>query len=132
MEKLLNSLSNFKIAPLERTDDNNLTPESRKRALESIRQYISNTGCLNISELSKELELSRPTVRILANEILDELRDEAEPKILAQIKWHQDIATTLGKDPEAFTEKQIKVLKFHSTMLGKITLLQRALRRSKG
>lgn len=128
----IQEISLIKITPDERTKDGNLTQEGKKRALDEIRKYISNYGYMNVSELSGLLGLSRQTTRTLVNEVLDELREEEGPQLLAQIKWHQDVAATLGQDPEAFTEKQIKVLKFQSAMLGKITLLQRLLRRSKG
>lgn len=129
MEKLLNSP--IKITPTERIGDGNLTPEARRKIIESIHQYISRRGSVSISDLSNQLGLSRQTVRILVNEILDKLRDAEETQILAQIQWHKGVVEKLSKTPEAFTKDQIRILQFHSSMLGKITSLQKALRKNK-
>ena len=67
-------ISVSRIGEKDRTVDGNLLPEAKIKAKKTIEQHVREAGRINISELSRLLGLSRPTIRTIADECLAEWR----------------------------------------------------------
>lgn len=121
-------MDNFKLSIVkteDRTEDGNLRPEARERAVNVIRQYLRQTGYLNITEMSSMLGLSRQTTKKLVNEIIDAWREKTKNHVAVQIKWYQSIAKKIDENPETIGKKEMGLIKLKSNMLGRINTLMK-------
>jgi len=111
----------------DRTPDGNIKPEARERVLQIMKDYLENTGRLNISELSSWLGLSRATVKKLTDEILDEWQGEGQNQITVQEKWLQSILKDIDNNPDTFDKDKIAIIRLKSMLLDKTSALQKLL-----
>jgi len=119
----------IKIEKNDRTGDGNLQPEARDKARKAVAEYVRETGRVNISELSKELGLSRPTVRILADEVLADWRGEIEDQAVVIHKWCERVAKEIDARPEDFGKDEIARVRLKLSMLDKMRAMRKVLRK---
>ncbi|MGC9968403.1 MAG: hypothetical protein ABSC29_01565 [Minisyncoccia bacterium] len=127
MAKTENSV--IKIGENDRTGDGNLRPEAKEKARRMVAEYVRETGRVNISELSKELALSRPTVRNLADEVLADWRGEIEDQAVVIHKWCERVAKEIDARPDDFDKDEIARVRLKLQMLDKMRAMRKVLRR---
>ena len=123
------TISVNKINEKDRAADGNLLPAAKAKALKAIAAYVREAGRVNVSELTRYLGLSRPTVRGLADEVLAEWRAEIEGQTVAVHKWCEEVTKDIDAHPEQFDKDAIARIRLKLSMLDKMRMLRKALRK---
>lgn len=124
MKKLI-SLSNSIVKNDERTGDGNIKLEARERIVNILKEYLSNAGHANISEIALNLGLSRQTVKNLIDEILIDWHQEIQEESIVQSKWMESILKDIDQNPASFSKEKIMVVNLKASLLGKLNALQK-------
>jgi len=124
MRKLI-TLSNSVVKNGERTGDGNIKPEARERIINVLKEYLSNAGHANISEISLNLGLSRQTVKNLIDEILIDWHQEIQEGSLVQSKWIESVLKEIDLNPCSFSKQEIAVVNLKASLLSKLNALQK-------
>lgn len=121
------SLSNSLVKNSDKTSDGNLRPEARQRILTSIKEHLQCAGRANISEMARMLDLSRPTVKSLVDEVLldwgQDIQDQNQ--ILFQAKWMESVIRDIDQNPDAFDKEKIAVVNLKASLFSKLNVLQK-------
>ncbi|GEM_PF-4655166 len=128
LENMTNSaISVSKISKNDRTADGNLLPEAKDKARKAFEKYVRDAGRINISELSRHLGLSRPTVRAIADEFLAEWRADIEDQAVVVHKWCEQMAREIDAQPENFDKDAIARIRLKMSLLDKMRVIRRVL-----
>ncbi|MGB7957223.1 MAG: hypothetical protein WCF77_00045 [Minisyncoccia bacterium] len=126
------SISVVKIAEYDRAGDGNLTPDAREKAKSAVVEFIREAGRVNVSELARYLGISRPTTRVIVDEVLAELRAEMEDQTVVIHQWCEDIVKNIDTHPEQFDRNTIARVRLKISFLDKMRTLRKSLRHNGG
>jgi len=92
------------IKPEDRAGDGNLLPETRQKALETIKKIIKHSGHVNISALAAQLGLSRQTTKKLVGEVMAELKEDIIDQSIAFRAWLESVVEDIDSQPGLYGE----------------------------
>ncbi len=118
-----------KIGKNDRTPDGNLLPEAKDKVKNMIEEYIREAGRVNVSELSRYLALSRPTVRTIVDELLGEWRADIEDQAVVAHKWCESVVKEIDAQPENFDKDTIARIRLKMSLFDKMRVMRRMLKK---
>ena len=113
----------------DRSGDGNLLPKARDRTREMIEKRIRTTGRINVSELSRLLGLSRPTIRSIADEILTEWHADISDQTVVVHKWCEHVAREIDVHPGQFDKDTIARLRLKMSLFDKMRVMRKAMKK---
>ena len=125
------AVSAYKINENDRTGDGNLLPEAKIKAKKAIEEHVHEAGRINVSELSRRLNLSRQTVRIIADEVLAEWYADIEDQTIVTHKWYENLAQEIDVHPDDFNKDTIPRLRFKMSLFDKMRAMRKILKKGK-
>lgn len=120
----------IKINKDDRAPDSNLKPETRHRLINSIKNYLTQIGYVNISEIAEAIGISRPTARNLVDEIVREWWEDSKDHIVVQEQWYKTVLEDIDSQPETFSKDKIELIKLKSAIFSRINSLHKLHRRN--